>query len=168
MRDFDALYGAHAKTVYWAAYGVTKSAHLAEEAVQNVFLRAFRHMEQLSELSDAQCRAWLYRAAVNSGIDSLRRGKRLVMAEDAGVEERDTAPGPEEQAVNEEQRRMVRAVVEALPEKYREPVLLYYFAEMDYHGMSELLGLSEGTIKSRMSRARELLKKELMKGGGAA
>ncbi len=164
-RDFDALYEAHAKTVYWAAYGVSRDGEAAKEAMQNVFLRAFQHMATLEEMTDEQCRAWLYRAAVNSSIDGLRRNKRLVPVEDAGATEADEAPGPEQTAIHAEERTLVRQSVETLPEKYRQPILLYYFAEMDYHSIAELLGMSEGTLKSRMARGRDLLKKTLEKGG---
>ncbi len=163
--DFDALYEAHAKTVYWTAYGVSRDSGAAQEVVQNVFLRAFQHLSTLSELSEEQRRAWLCRAAINSGIDGLRRNKRYVIVEDAGVNEADGGQGPEEAAVNAEFRRTVRAGVDGLPEKYRMPILLYYFAELDYHSIAMTLGISEGTLKSRMSRGRQMLKKELMKGG---
>lgn len=165
QRDFDTLYEAHAKTVYWAAYGVTKDAQAAEEAVQTVFLRAFQHMDTLSSMSEAQCRSWLYRAATNSGIDQLRRNKHLVSTEDAGLYEADDAPGPEQAAISREQQRIVRCLVEELPEKYRQPILLYYFAQMDYAAMASMLGLSQGTLKSRMARGRTLLKNALEKGG---
>ncbi len=164
-QSLEALYEAHAKTVYWAAYGVSRDEQAAADAVQNAFLSAYRHMEELETMSNEQCRAWLYRCAVNSSIDMLRRNKRSVPTEDAGLMEPDMGPGPEAQTVQKETRAAVRKYLEALPEKYREPLYLYYFAELDYHQISDLLHMSEGTLKSRMSRGREMLKKEMRKGG---
>ena len=76
-----------------------------------------------------------------------------------------TRPGPEQAAISREQQRIVRCLVEELPEKYRQPILLYYFAQMDYAAMASMLGLSQGTLKSRMARGRTLLKNALEKGG---
>lgn len=163
--SLEALYEAHAKTVYWAAYGVSRDEQAAADAVQNVFLNAYRHLEALAGMTSEQRRAWLYRSAVNNSIDMLRRNKRTVPTEDAGVLEPDSALGPEARAEQNETSATVKRHLNALPEKYREPLYLYYFAEMDYHQIAKILDMSEGTLKSRMSRGREMLKKELQKGG---
>lgn len=165
QQTLEALYEAHAKTVYWAAFGVSHNAEAAADAVQNAFLSAHQHMDTLAELTSEQCRAWLYRCAVNSSIDMLRRNKRSIPTEDAGVAVPDTAHGPETQAEINETREVIRRELDALPEIYREPLYLYYFAELDYHQIAQLMNMSEGTLKSRMSRGRELLKKGLRKGG---
>ncbi len=163
-REFDALYEAYTKTVYWAAYGVSRDTYAAEEAVQNVFMRAYLHMDTLDGMSDEQVRSWLYRSATNSAIDGLRRNKRLISVEDAGVNEVDGAVGPETSALLSEEQRVIRDAVDKLPEKYRVPITLYYFAEMEYKAMAKMLDMSEGTLKSRMARGRDMLKKELGKG----
>lgn len=162
----EALYEAHAKTVYWAAYGVSRDAEAAADAVQNAFLSAHRNMQTLETMTSEQARAWLYRVAVNSSIDMLRRNRRSIPVEDAGILEPDTALGPEAQAEKNETREAVKRALANLPEKYREPLFLYYFAELDYHQIAALLQTSEGTLKSRMSRGRDMLKNELKKGGG--
>ncbi len=160
------LYDAHVKVVYWAAYGVTHNAESAKDAVQNAFLSAHRNMSALKSMTNEQCRAWLYRCAVNTSIDMLRRNKRSIPVEDAGVLEADLAPGPEAQAERNEQNAALHAALAALPEKYRQPLYLYYFAEMDYHELAHALDVNEGTLKSRMSRGRGMLEKALRKGGG--
>lgn len=162
----EALYEAHAKTVYWAAYGVSRDAEAAADAVQNAFLSAHRNMATIETMTSEQARAWLYRVAVNSSIDMLRRNRRSIPTEDAGVMEPDMGPGPEAQAERNETREAIKKALENLPEKYREPLFLYYFADLDYRQISELLQTSEGTLKSRMSRGRDMLKNELRKGGG--
>lgn len=165
-RTLESLYEGFSKAVYWAAFGVLHDRETAADVMQNVFLSAHRHMDTLGGMTDEQCRAWLYRSAVNGSIDLLRRNKRIVPVEDAGMAEADSAAGPEEEAEAGELRRTVHEAVASLPEKYREPLMLYYFAEMDYKQISALLQTSEGTLKSRMSRGRALLEKILQKGGG--
>lgn len=165
-QTLEKLYDAHAKTVYWAAYGVTRNADAAKDAVQNAFLSAHRNMETLQSMTSEQCRAWLYRCAVNSSIDMLRRNKRSIPTEDAGVREADRAPGPETRAQQNEETKALHEALRALPEKYRQPLYLYYFAEMDYHQVAQALQMNEGTLKSRMSRGRKMLEVALRKGGG--
>ena len=160
------LYETHSKMVYWTAYGVLHEREAAADVMQNVFLRAHKHMDTLSAMHEAQSRAWLYRTAVNAAIDTVRRSKHSVPIENAGVLEADTAAGPEEVAERDDTRRMVREALATLPEKYREALTLYYFAEMDYKQMSAVLNISEGTLKARMSRGRAMLEKLLRKGGG--
>ncbi len=162
----ETLYDAHAKTVYWAAYGVLHDQELAADAMQNAFLSAHRHMDTLQAMSTEQCRAWLYRCAVNGSIDILRRNKRSIPTEDAGMQEADSAPGPEAEAERSETQKAVHEALNKLPEKYREPLYLYYFAELDYHQVAEALQLNEGTLKSRMARGRAMMEKHLLKGGG--
>lgn len=162
----EALYEAHAKTVYWAAYGVSRDAEAAADAVQNAFLSAHRNMGTIETMTNEQARAWLYRVAVNSSIDMLRRNRRSIPVEDAGVAEPDTALGPEAQAERNETKEAIKRALDNLPEKYREPLFLYYFAELDYKQIAKLLNTGEGTLKSRMSRGRDMLKNELKKGGG--
>ena len=72
-RDFESIYAAHSKLVYWTAFGVLKEQEAALDAAQNVFLRVFQHGKNLEKMNDAQLRAWLYRVATNAALDLLRR-----------------------------------------------------------------------------------------------
>lgn len=162
----EALYGAHAKTVYWAAYGVLRDPELARDVLQNVFLSAHRNMQMLAGLAEEQCRAWLYRCAVNGGIDVLRRNKRSIPVENVGALLADKAPGPEAEAESNEIKKAVRKALNELPEKYRQPLYLYYFAELPYHEIATILKMNEGTLKSRMSRGRAMMGQTLREGGG--
>ncbi len=164
--SFDELYNAHAKMAYWAAYSVTKQQSAAEDAVQTVFFNAYKNLQAISDMDEPARKAFLYRSAVNAGIDLLRRDKHTTPVADMPVDAAaPEADGPEASAISRDTRNTVRAAIDQLPEKYRQPILLYYFADFDYHEISEALSLSEGTLKSRMSRARDMLQKTLKKGG---
>ena len=157
-RDFDAIYTGHARMVYWAAYSVTREDGRAQDVTQTVFLRVFEHMKKLDEMEDGQLRAWLYRVTVNAARDVLRREKRQLPTEDAGMTiPIDEQHLPENLLLDALMKEQVRRHVDELPELYREPILLYYFSELDYHQISSLLEISEGTLKSRMSRGRSML-----------
>jgi len=164
---FDQLYDKYVQLVYWAAYGVSRDKDDASDAVQTVFLRAYQHLDQLFAMTEPQQKGWLYRVAVNFSIDQKRKKGRSIPTEDAIL---DLAPVdestlPEATFLSQEQQNQVRRAVEQLPENYRQPVMLYYFAGLSYHEISSLMSISEGTLKSRMSRARTLLANQLSKGG---
>lgn len=165
-RDFESIYAAHSKLVYWTAFGVLKEQEAALDAAQNVFLRVFKHEKNLQKMNDSQLRAWLYRVTTNAALDLIRRDKRLISTEDVGLElPVDETELPESVLLDKEARNAVRDCVNRLPKLYREPVTLYYFSELSYFEIAQLLEVSEGTIKSRMSRARGMLSNMLAKGG---
>ena len=168
QRDFDAIYADFSRMVYWTAYGVVKSAPAAMDVSQNVFLRVFKHMGSLCEMNDAQLKGWLYRVTINAGVDAIRKSQRelpsgetALGAEDAHV---DFSSVPEAAAIGAERRAFLRSAIDELPDIYREPVLLYYFSQLSYEEIATLTGMSIGTIKSRLFRAKALLKKSLESG----
>lgn len=165
-RDFDAIYVQYQRLVYWAAYGVTKNHEAALDAVQSVFLRVLEHLNKIEAMEDGQIKGWLYKVAVNSCIDRHRKLKREVLS--------DVIPDtvsisfdelPEATLLKREQRMAIRNLVDELPDIYRQPLLLYYFANMGYSDIAKSLNMSEGTIKSRMSRAKAMLAKSIAKDG---
>ncbi len=126
--------------------------HLAEDAVQDTFLKALRAQEAFRGESAPE--TWLTRIAVNVCKDYLRSPwrRRRVSAE---VLEQCTVPGPEP-----EDDTLARAVM-ALPAKYRSVVVLYYYQEWEVPEIAQALGCSEDAVRMRMSRARRMLKDKL-------
>lgn len=158
QRDFESVYSAHTRLVYWAAYGVTRDHNHALDVAQTVFLRVFKHLPQLEEMDDGRLRAWMYRVSVNAAKDLLRKERRMIPSEDAGLGAiANEEELPESVLVSKEGRERVKAGVSRLPEIYREPIMLYYFSELEYRQIAEILNVNEGTLKSRMSRARKML-----------
>lgn len=126
--------------------------HLAEDAVQDAFLRALRSRERFR--GDCAPETWLTRIAINVCKDYLRSPwrKRRVAAEAlAGC----TVPGPEPADDT-----LARAVMD-LPPKYRSVVTLYYYQEWSTREIAKALGCSENAVRMRMSRARGMLKAKL-------
>lgn len=160
--ELESIYRSFSRMVYWAAYGVTKSESDACDIVQEVFIRALKYSDKLKDMEEAQLKAWLYRVCVNLCIDSKRKLKHEQLADELPeVSVENEAELPEISAINEESRRTVRQAVEALPDIYRETVMLHYFSGLQYNEIARLQGVSEGTIKSRISRAKARLCKSL-------
>lgn len=126
--------------------GLVADAELAEDLLQETFLRAFRAIGGLSD--PATLRGWLYRIAHNQAISALRR-RRLVSWLSLGRWQQLRAPEP---ATLEAAR--VEQALALLPAQLRAPLLLHLVAGFSYAEVAELLSLSEPAVRMRISRAR--------------
>ncbi len=159
-RDFDFIYAEYSRLVYWTAYGVVKNQADALDVSQNAFLRVLKHMDKLRAMSDPQLKGWLYRVTVNLCIDDKRKRSRELLSDDGelpDVADYDESVLPEPSAMTASTRETVRAAVDALPRAYREAVLLHYYSGLEYAEIASLTGAAEGTIKSRIFRAKAKL-----------
>jgi len=140
------------------AYRFCRDRGRAEELAQEAFLRAYRGLKQWRQ--EASFSTWLFALATNLYRSELRRiPARTVPIEDV-PEPADTRIS----ATNFEDRdrdSAVRRAVLALPAKYREALILFYFHEMDVPAAARSLGLPEGTVKARLFRGREILRNKL-------
>lgn len=122
----------------------------AQDLTQEVFLRAYRALLRGEEWANP--RAWLYRAASRLAIDAYRRRRLLqwlpLSAKEAHL-------GPEPGTVG---RTAVRAALDAIPLKYRIPLVLYSCEEYSVAEVAGMLGLSPSAVKMRLSRAREMFR----------
>jgi RNA polymerase sigma-70 factor (ECF subfamily) len=140
------------------AYRFCRDRGRAEEMAQEAFLRAYRALGQWRK--DAAFSTWLFALAANLYRSELRRiPARTFPLEEAGDirDVRAIDGGLEE----EDRDRAVRRAVYALPEKYREALILFYFHEKDVPATARSLGLPEGTVKARLFRGREILRSKL-------
>lgn len=156
-RDFDSIYESCSRLVYWAAFGVMGNDSDALDASQGAFLKVLKHMGALSLMNDAQLRGWLYRVTVNLCYDMKRRAKREVLSDDLPETTDTLFDAPEAAALSAEDRARVRAAIDGLDEPYRETVLLHYFSGLQYDEIARMTGSAEGTIKSRIFRAKQKL-----------
>ena len=128
----------------------------AEEMAQEALVRAWRGLKQWRR--EGSFSTWLFALAANVFRSELKRFPTV----DVGIED---APEPARAAVQEsglatrQSTDAVRRAVLALPLRYREPVVLFYFHEMDVSAAARTLGMPEGTVKARLARARALLKR---------
>jgi RNA polymerase sigma-70 factor (ECF subfamily) len=140
------------------AYRFCRDRGRAEEMAQEAFLRAYRALGQWRK--DAVFSTWLFALATNLYRSELRRiPAGMVPLKDVAepADARDPDGGLEER----DRDSAVRRAVDALPEKYREALILFYFLEMDVPTAARSLGLPEGTFKARLFRGREVLRGKL-------
>jgi len=142
------------------AYRFCEDRGRAEEMAQEAFLRTYRTLGQWRK--EAAFSTWLFALATNLYRSELRRIPVRVFPLDDVMERRDASAcdgGLEEKDRNH----AVRRAVFALPAKYREVVILFYFHGMNVTAAAQSLGLPEGTVKARLSRAREILRSKLLR-----
>ena len=144
----ELLVRTHENTLYRAALAILGDVQEAEDAVQDTFLKY--HSRNQEYMDEVHLKAWLLRVAINRAKDiTAAFWRRNRVSWEAYMEELEfTQP---------EDRSLFRAVM-ALPEKYRLVLHLYYYEECSIREIASLLHTGEGTIKSRLSRGRTLLK----------
>ena len=162
---FEEMVRRTSRLVYARLYLETGDTHQSEDLVQETYLQAFRALKSLESAS--QFRAWLCTIADNVLIDSARRDGRQKRAapprspaETLGQVAGKT-PSPPEEAQLAERRQHVLSVVRSLPEDYRLPVMLRYFAGADYESMEMQLGLTNGALRGMLHRGLKMLKDKL-------
>ena len=135
-------------------------AALAEDAAQEAFLAAWRGLPRFR--GDSRFSTWLYRLTTNAAIDYLRREKRHRAADDiAELELPDDAPTMQELSERAETQSRVRRALSCLSDEHRQVLLLRYMQELDYGEIAAALEVSEGTVKSRINRAKARLRELL-------
>ncbi len=157
----EELIRLYEKKVYTLCCRMCGSAEDAEEAAQDTFLALWRGIERFRQESSLS--TWIYRLASNACIDLLRRGKRSVTGtslddEESFVSAADPSPQPQQEAEARELYRQLREGLLALPEDYRSILLLREAEGLSYAEISAATGLELGTVKSRISRGRMLLR----------
>ena len=154
---------AYQETVFLICLGFTHNQWDAQELAQETYLRAQKRIHQLRQPEAAK--AWICCLARNLCLDHLRtlRWRRFLGLEEAG--ERSHNQNPEILLVTEEKIRVVQNAIAQLPRKLREVFILRAYGELSYEEISATLALNPGTVMSRLSRARAVVKQAVVEGG---
>ncbi|MCI6359057.1 MAG: sigma-70 family RNA polymerase sigma factor [Oscillospiraceae bacterium] len=169
---FEALVTAYQKQVYNLALRTVGNEEDAADMTQEAFLRAYRSLGSFR--GDSKFSVWLYRLTTNICIDFLRsRGRRPTVSltaadEDEEPQELDVADDrfdPVQSLERAELRRAVQRGLASLPEDYRRILMLRELSGLSYAEIGQVLRLEEGTVKSRLFRARKKLCDFLRKDG---
>ena len=135
----------------------------AEDVTQEAFLAAWRALPEFR--GDCRFSTWLYRLVSNAAIDCLRREKKHRDTGDVDdLELPDGGPSPQEQAERSDTRDAVRRALDRLSPEHRQVLLLRFMQELDYGEIARALNVSEGTVKSRINRAKSKLREVLAAG----
>lgn len=148
----------YGKRLYGLCLSLCANRAEAEDLYQETWLRAFQHLEQYDK--EKPFEPWLTRICVNTYRNFLRRMARSPFLSFRTNEEKDAMLNAVAAAEGADYGLLYEAI-EKLPEKYRLTIILYYFRDMDVAATAQALAIPEGTVKSRLSKARKLLKEVL-------
>ena len=164
---FETLVRAHTSSVYKIAYTMMGNEHDAQDAVQEAFIKIYRALPSFR--GDSAITTWMYRIAVNVCKDMLRRAGRFrtVSPDDEAVflDLPDTSPMPDEVLLSKETKKELLAAIDELPTDYKLVITLCDLEGLPYIDAAQALDCPLGTVKSRLSRARNLLLQKLSEKG---
>jgi RNA polymerase sigma-70 factor (ECF subfamily) len=153
---FEELVRRYQDRVYRFILRMVGSREEALELTQDTLLKAFQNLRQWRP--EALFRTWLFQIASNTAIDSLRRRKHMeYLPIDVNDELVDPGAGPERLLQLSQRCRNLEEALAKLPHDFRQALLLREFEDMPYSEIALALGINEGTVKSRLARARAML-----------
>src|SRR3954447_15032031 len=170
-RGYEELISRFQQPVYTLALRLLSDQAEACDVVQEVFLKVFRNIGNFR--GQSTLKTWIYRITVNEAHNARRwffRHRRREVELDTDPEEArnwkeiipDRSRSPYEVAVDRERHVMIEAALERINPIFREAVVLRDITDLAYEEIAEVLGVSLGTVKSRILRGREALREELM------
>lgn len=166
QEELEAYIRIYGKDIYSFCCSITRNRQEADDLYQDTFLKAYELGDRV--VIERNPKSFLMSVAVNLYRNYKRKlsvrqkivGIGLSLEENA-VEIPDNGLIPEESIVKREENEVVRHAVSKLSDKYRLPILLFYMEELSISEMAVILQLSEGTVKSRIHRAKKILKQRL-------
>lgn len=160
---FRLLMNRHAPKVLALAQRITRNAQDADDVMQEAFLRVWVMAPKWRPDGGARFSTWLFRVAYNLCIDK-RRARTLAPLEEAG-DPPDPAPGILESAIGRQQYGLLLEAVAKLPERQKDALTLYYFAEQSGPEAARSLGISVPALEALLVRARRGLRDMLIRRG---
>ncbi|MDB5054755.1 MAG: polymerase subunit sigma-24 [Bacilli bacterium] len=167
-RAFAELVELYKDKIYHLGYRMLNQRQEAEDVVQETFLRVYTNLNRYDE--NQKFSTWIYRIATNLCIDRLRKRKANYsldadMSDGEGMDWHATLAseqaGPETELILSETQQHIRDAIETLPDKYKTVVVLRYLHDLSLQEISDVLDMPVTTVKTRVHRGREFLRKKL-------
>jgi len=169
---FETLIDRYSNDIYALLYRMTENAEEASDLTQDTFLRALKSIKGFR--GDSELKTWLYRIAINESRNRFRCWKRrrrdVTLSIDATIGDTDRtladtlvdrSISPEESALSREREYALKAALAELPDVYREAIVLCDVEGLSYDETAAALNIGIGTVKSRISRGRQELRRRL-------
>ena len=153
---FAALVRRHQDRVFGFILRMLDARDEAMELTQDVFVKAWQALPGWRP--EARFSTWLLQIARNAALDQLRRRRLIQFAPlDDGMDVADTAPGPEARYASRQRQALLENALQQIADEHREILLLREVEDLSYGELAAVLGIAEGTVKSRLARARAAL-----------
>jgi RNA polymerase sigma-70 factor (ECF subfamily) len=155
--NFDELIDAFGRDIFRFVRAQTRDTAEAEDLTQEVFVRAYKHRQKLADIGDVK--AWLFQITINVCRDFARKKRRHPLVYLRDVPAVMSSKAAEDEAEDRETHRDLLDTVLQLPAKFKEVILLYYVEEYSIAQIACMLQIPEGTVKTRLHRARNQLRR---------
>jgi len=161
LTHFKGLFEAHNSKVYRVAFYIIKNEQDAKDIVQEAFTIAFNKLHTLKDQNKFE--HWICKIACNLAKEKYKKNKREVLTEDyekvvSYIEAKKEIFCQEDEIEKKELKDYMLKQINSLKTHYREVILLYYYLDMSYEEISAFLNVNIGTIKSRLARAKQILR----------
>lgn len=169
---FEELVLERSGEIYGLLFRLTENGEEARDLTQETFLRAFQNIDRFR--GDADVRTWIYRIAINQARNRFRWWRRRRRDATVSLDQKQGESGqsiigtlaepsenPEQQTLARERELALRSALQRLGQAYRETVILRDIEGFTYEEIAETLGINVGTVKSRLARGRQELRKKL-------
>ena len=155
----EKLITLHGNDVLRIATAYTRNSVISEDIFQEVFIKVARNIHKFK--GESSERTWIIRITINTCKDHLKSAwnKKVISIEDTKEENKDTLF--EESVINKEKSNNIVKEILKLPIKYKEVILLYYYQNFSTAEVAKILKIPEASVRTRMKRAREMLKDKL-------
>ncbi|WP_291634894.1 RNA polymerase sigma factor [Clostridium sp.] len=148
------LYNLYSRQVYIYAFSLCKNRHLAEDLMQDAFVKAMLSLE----CSHGNVKAWLFRVCRNLWIDHVRKSKHLSDIAIENIHIEDTSSGFLDDIIQAEKALKMYKTILSMSSLLREVLILYYYLELPQNKISEIMNISNGAVRTLLYRARNKLK----------
>jgi RNA polymerase sigma factor (sigma-70 family) len=164
QKAYAELMERYKDSIYFMSLKMVNNKDDAMDLAVDTFAKAFKNLEKFKP--DFAFSTWLFRIATNNCIDFIRKKKLKTYSIESFSEEngndipfqiKSDALNPEEKSIKNQQAKELRMIIDSLPQRYRNLIILRYFDELSYLEIAEQLDLPLGTVKAQMFRARDLL-----------
>jgi RNA polymerase sigma-70 factor (ECF subfamily) len=168
QKAYKTLFETYRQAIFHIVVKIVHNSEEANDLVQETFIKAFGSLKTYDH--NYRFSTWLYKIAANCSIDYLRKRRidslsldKPILTKDGEVQMElpDYSFNPEKDLTSKRQTIDIEAAIQSLPEKYREVIVMRHQEDKSYEEIASQLKVPVGTVKARIFRARELLKKKL-------
>lgn len=168
QKAYQQLFEAHKQAIFHIVFKIVHNSEEAQDLVQETFIKAFGSLKTYNP--NYRFTTWLYKIAANSSIDHIRKKRINAFSLDRPVETdegqvsmdvADSSYNPERDLSDKQKQVSITGAIDSLPEKYKQVIMMRHQEDQSYEDIAKALKVPVGTVKARIFRARELLKKKL-------
>jgi len=155
--DFEALVQPHLTSAFRVAFLIVHDYHLAQDAVQEALWEAYKSLYRYDKRKGTSFRAWFIKIVTHRALNMVRRKKNT----EEYLDSIDPGQNPLESILQKEKEQQIWRAIQMMTLKHRSVVILYYYEEFSIAEIAKILGVLEGTVKSRLHKARNLIAEKI-------